>query len=284
MVKNISSQVRPDWPTSSQRVRKRRESKVTYHNNPKLVHRNGPGGSSVVLPPGTTSTLRSNVLSHAPVSPIQPVKSEFLDLYDFQSVSATFYGQSQQVDPAELWYPPSSTTYTLPTSRPPHNSPQTVEPGFPTQIRGTDLEPSTFQNNPQLPWQKGVPPLPANYNDMNHLISPTNSNFGSYDSFDSMGMASGNTTASSVSESYACPEPNSFNPSEQSNQLQDLNLPGMYSILFIQLSDSMSKYQVIAGDGRGLDPDAPLYSQSALYHDANGEPYREVFPNQSDFL
>jgi len=229
MVKNTTSQVRPDWPTSSQRVRKRRDPKSTYHNsNSKLIYRNGPGGSTVVLPPGTTSS-RSNAHAHAPVSPIQPVKSEsdFLDIYDeFQGVS--YYNPAQQVDPAGLWYQPLSNLYTL-TSRPPH-SPQTVEPSFPAQIRGTESEPSTFQNNPQLSWQKGVASVPAHYNELNNLISPTNSNFGSFDSFesfDSMGMPSGNTTASSVSDTYACPESNSFNPSEGSNQIHDLVLPGM---------------------------------------------------------
>lgn len=227
MVKNTTSQVRPDWPTSSQRVRKRRESKVTFHNNPKLIYRNGPTGSTAVLPPGTSSS-RSNVHAHAPVSPIQPVKSEFMDLYDFQGLSTTYYDPSQQVDPAELWYHPSSTTYTLPSRPPP-----TVEPGFPTQVRGA--EPSTFQNNPQLSWQKGVTHTQGNYNDMNNLISPTNSQFGSYDSFDSMSMPSGNTAASSVSDTYACPETNSaFDSSERVNQIQDLALSGMCCIAFIK--------------------------------------------------
>jgi len=224
MVKNTNSQVRSDWPTSSQRVRKRRELKGTYHHNPKLIHRNGPASASAtaILPPATSSS-RSNVLVQAPVSPIQHVKSELLDLYDLQDLSASYYNPSRQVDPAELWYQHSSTTYTLP-SRPPH-SPLQHEPGFPAQIRGT--ESSTFQNNPQLSWQKGVTPTPVNYNDMNHLISPTNSNFGSYDSFDSMGMPSVHTTASSVSDTYVCPESTTtFGSPEKTNQIQDLALSG----------------------------------------------------------
>ena len=222
MVKNTPSQIRPDWPSSSQKVRKRRDPKVFYHNNPKLIHRNGPGGSNMAPPPGTTSS-RSNIHAYAPLSPIQHVKSESLDFYEYQGVSATCYDPSQQVDPAELWYQSSSTTYTLP-SRSPH-SPQTVEPAFPPQISGP--EPSTFPNNPQLSWQKGIDHSAVNFTDMDNLISPTNSNYGSFGSFDSMGMPSDNTTASSVSDNYVCLESNSFDLSERPSQIPDLTLSGM---------------------------------------------------------
>lgn len=220
MVKNKTSQGTAEWPTSAQRVRKRRDSKVAYYNNnSKYSHRNIPGSSTPTLSAGS----RPNVQIHQQLPAGQSPQLEFLDFYDLQTsaTGSSFAALVRQDDRAEVsWLDTSMNSYTLPT-RPP-KSPQSVPNGSnpPKNAHAAQAYGSEVQSS----WE-GLT-SPDNLAPDLDLLSPSDiSRYGSFESFDSMTFLMSNTTASSVSESYACIGTGSGFESPGA-QLHDLSLPG----------------------------------------------------------
>src|SRR4051794_39208927 len=128
MVKNAISG-RSEWLTPPQKVRRRRDSKVSYHSNSTRNTHPNVSGPSMSIAPGN-SYSRPNVLIHQQSPPGQPSsRVEFLDLFDFQSSAAGPSSFDASLSPHDQagnsWLSSSiNSSYTLPT-RPP-NSPQSI--------------------------------------------------------------------------------------------------------------------------------------------------------------
>lgn len=221
MVKNATAG-RAEWPTSSQRVRRRRDSKVAYHNGSRYLHRNVTAPSTTSASPPLLSSWRPNVQIHQQSALRQPANVDFLNMFDIQSSGegdSSFDHTPSQQDHAENSWPLSSTgSYTLPT-RPP-NSPQSLDRISATPTNDPLAE--MYDTDLQSSWQTMVPTV-GSFNSDPDAMSDS---FGSYESFNSLALTI-NTDASSIPDSFACPDSSSSSASPGQANLQDLYLSGM---------------------------------------------------------
>lgn len=221
MVKNATAS-RTEWPTSSQRVRRRRDSKA-YYNSTRHLHRNANGPPTTSASPSTPPSWRPKAQVHQQSPPEQSANLDFLNGFDFQSSMAggpTFDSSPPQQVQAEVsWLSPMSS-YTLPT-RPP-NSPQVMDE-IPTATPTNATLGEMYDSNLQSSWQTMVPTV-GSFNSDPDVMSDS---FGSYESFNSLALTI-NTEASSISDSYACPESSTSSASSGAPNLQDLYLTGGY--------------------------------------------------------
>lgn len=230
---------RLEWPASSQSfqaqrgvVRRKKDPKVAYYTSTKYsntLQRNIPALTTPasLAPEAQSSISRPHVEIHQLASPIQNQM-----VIDYQ-VSPTGHGGFEppppqfvhQGDQAEDSWPESMAnlvSHTLPMHPP--NPPQSMRTGSISPTHGVSAPLFGNNNEMQFSYQTATAtPTPGNYIPEVDDLSAS-SRFGSFDSFDSMGMSGAHTVASSVSEGYVCPNPN-FGSSGSAN-LRDLALPG----------------------------------------------------------
>jgi hypothetical protein len=216
-------QGRAEWPTS-RRVRRRRESKVAYRNNP--PYSNQSAGPSTYTSPPDQPYSRNNGQVYLQQSQEQAQNLGFLDFFDIGHPSIGNQGLSpivHQDGPVDAsWFSLSSTSYTL-ASNPP-NSPQDFGSNNALSVNtGFSPTPNYAQD---IPWNGATPRTNSIGSEIDDLSMLDFESFGG--TFDSMLMSTPSTAASSMSEGYVFPMTNSgFGPSETS-QLDGLTLSGRY--------------------------------------------------------
>lgn len=231
MVKNASSG-RPEWPApQTQRVRRRRESKVAYQGPTaaKFLHRHVSSiQTNSGFPPGYIPS-RHNVQIHQQSPQEQPSPVDFLDFYDLQNgmtVAPKFEPSFPQQDQAGAPWLPMNTSYTLPTHPP--NSPIGVENGASAPLNAPS---AGMYDEKNLAWQTATITVENIIPDQDVM---SESRWGSFDSFNSLALTI-NTVASSVSDGFACPTSDSSFESPQTSNMMDLYLPGIFTSLYFSV-------------------------------------------------
>ncbi|KAG0650084.1 hypothetical protein D0Z07_3228 [Hyphodiscus hymeniophilus] len=228
MIENTTSQARAEWPSSAttpQRVRKRRDSRVAYHHNPKYYHRNVSIPSASVSPP-RDSISRPSVQIHQ--QSLQGQANDFngFNFWDLQRSPAEnqdqlpFDQMVQRDGQADISWQAPMISYNYPNIPP--NSP--LSPNNNTPSPKVEQAPMSTHHALNISWD--APVLNgAGFNPDVDAGFTSDSDYGRFGSFDSMDVSSASTMASSISESYVMPGSNAGVDSPGGKmQLEDLSL------------------------------------------------------------
>jgi hypothetical protein len=214
-------QGRAEWPTS-RRVRRRRESKVAYRNNP--PYSNQSAGPSTYTSPPDQPYSRNNGQVYLQQSQEQAQNLGYLDFFDIGHPPIGHQGLSpivHQDGPVDAsWFSLSSTSYTL-ASNPP-NSPRDFGSNNALSVN-TGFSP-TPNYAPDIPWNGATPRTNSIGSEIDDLSMLDLESFGG--TFDSMLMSTPSTAASSMSEGYVFPMSNSGFGASETSQLDGITLPG----------------------------------------------------------
>lgn len=189
-------------------------------------HRNVPGPSTSVSPPGNYSALRPSVQIHQQSSLGQANPLGWFYCWNFQASSGGSPASdltTRQDGHAEIeWH---SSTMSGPYPNIPSNSPRSPEDDA-LSLLGDQLQ--VFNHDMAIPWDMSASD-PGNLNLDIDVMSVSDSQIGSPPGrFDSMALSNPSTMASSISESFILPGSSSGVDSPGgTNQLLDLSLPGM---------------------------------------------------------
>jgi len=195
MVKNALAG-RTEWP-SPQRVRKKRDAKIPYHNNTtRNPHRNVSG-------------LLENLFSRSDAPfcqqsmPEQLSYAEALSVFDFTAGPSSFEASLSPHDQAgDAWL----------------SSPELI---VDDSTRKSDGLAQRYETTFQPSWQTETP-FAGNFIPDPKILS--GSQFGSYESFDSLALTV-NTATSSSSDCHVCPKSGSTFGSPEASHLPDYYLP-----------------------------------------------------------
>jgi hypothetical protein len=221
MIETTTLQGRGEWPMKPQRARRRRDSRATYHNSSRHPHRTFLASSSPSSPL-VTSSSRPQVTIHQSTSPGELGNLEYLDFFNFHGPSNPGFESSVHRDfQSEIsWLPSPMVSYTLP-SRPP-NSPLSADHG--SSSLQEEVSSPTNSDNIRIVWQT-APITAGDFIPDAEVMSE--SQCGSYESFNSMALTMPNTATSSISDGYICAGANSgFDSPRTSSQLRNLSLSG----------------------------------------------------------
>jgi hypothetical protein len=217
-------QGRAEWPASPRRVRRRRESKVAYRNNPAYPNHH-PGGPSSYASPPDQPYSRNNGHVYLQHSQEQTQNPEFLDFFDVVHPSIGNQGLSpvvHQHSPVDAsWFSPSSTSYTLASNSP--NSPREFGSNNALSVNG-GFSPTSNYGQDML-WNGATPrtnSIGSEIDDLSML------DLESFESFDSMLLSTPSTAASSISEAFVFPVTNPGFGASETSQLDGLTLSGRY--------------------------------------------------------
>jgi hypothetical protein len=232
MKEGTNPQARPEWPITTKRAWKRRESKIVYHNNP---------GYSTRRSPGPASSPRDSAQHNERYQP-PPVQTANLG-YDYFPVEDSGAGnqdsnfnnvihQQARSSIENSFF--SSISYTLAPNPP--NSPHLMLDGNDSQspISG---QPQPQIYNQDFSWNgasSGNPNMASGFEDM-HM---SDLHFGSFGSLDSMGLSTPDTASSSMhSEDFVFPiaDP-TFGPSGTTDPMTGLAIPGKTFLVWFSSS------------------------------------------------
>jgi len=218
------SQARPEWPITTHRAWKKRESKTAYHGNLGYSTRRIPSPTAYASSPEDSS--RNNERFRFQPPPVQTSNLKYVDYFTVQrpgsgnsdSNFSLVADQHGPVDENSFF----SSFYTLspnpPTSPQMFNSNDSQSP-----ISG---QPLMYSNGQEFSWN-GVPPGNSNVGSDVDDVPMSDLHFGSFGSFDSIGLETPNTATSISSEDFVFPIVDStYGPSGDANPLTGLALSG----------------------------------------------------------
>jgi len=212
----IQQQGRAEWPVTTTRrawrKRETRESKVVYHHNPGYSTRRIPSPPVYASSP-EDSTPRNNGQLRFQPPPEQTASLEYLHYFNMPAGNTNFNHPiiHQQQIPVDGSWLSTISSYTLAPNPP--NSPRYNNSAFQSPQRGHQ---QMMSNGGQEVSFEGPNPGNGSLSSDIENIHMSDLDFGSFDSFDSMGgMSTPNTAPSSLDETYVFPVVTSgFGPSE----------------------------------------------------------------------
>jgi hypothetical protein len=230
MKEGTSSQAGPEWPNTTRRAWRKRESKVVYHSAP---------GYSTRRIPSPASSPRDSTQHNERYQP-SPVQTANLGYVDYFNVQKPGAGNESNFDNVIHQRGPvpidnsifSHISYTL-ASNPP-NSPHQMFKANDSQSP-TQPQPQMFDQD--LMWTgatSGNTNMASDMDDM-HMSDLHFGSFGS--SLDSMGLSTPDTATSSMhSEDFVFPIPGqTFGPSGTTDPMTGLAIPGMTYLIWLFL-------------------------------------------------
>jgi hypothetical protein len=248
MREGTNPQAGPEWPNTTRRAWKRRESKVVYHNNLGYSTRRMPSPAS---PGGSARHNEQFQYQPQPPPPVQTASLGYADYFAVQksgsgNQDSNFSNIVHQHGPSPIensFF--SSISYTLAPNPP--NSAHQMFIGNDSQSP-TSGQPQMFSNEQDILWS-GAPSGNSNIGSEIDDMRMSDLNFGSFDSVDSMGLSTPDTASSSMhSEEFVFPIPDqTFGPSGTTDPMTGLAIPGKNLLIWSCLSSGGYSFGVLPG-------------------------------------